>query len=41
MVDVLMRKICIILILCRCVTNILKMCMKKFNDEKIIIDKFT
>ena len=25
----------------RYVTDILKMCMKKFNPEKIIFDKFT
>ena len=28
-----------LLILWRYVTDILKMCMKKFNDEKIIFDK--
>ena len=27
--------------LCRYVTDILKMCMKNFNAEKIIFDKFT
>ena len=31
---------CIILIFCRYVTDILKMCMMKLNDEKIIFDKF-
>ena len=32
---------CILLILCRYVTDILKMCMKMFDDaEKIIFDKF-
>ena len=29
-----------LLIVCRYVTDILKMCMKKFNDEKINFDKF-
>ena len=28
------------LILCRYVIDILKMCIKKFNAEKIIFDKF-
>ena len=28
-------------ILCRHVPHILKMCMKNYNDEKIIFDKFT
>ena len=32
---------CVLLILCRYVTVILKMCMKKFNEEKLIFDKFT
>ena len=31
----------ILLKLCRYVTDILKMCMKKFNEEKILFDKFT
>ena len=28
-------------VLCRHVTDILKMCMKNYNAEKIIFDKFT
>ena len=28
-------------VLCRHVTDILKMCMKNYNDEKIFFDKFT
>ena len=32
---------CILLMPERYVTDILKMCMKKFNAEKIIFDKFT
>ena len=41
MVNVLMRNVCINEILCRCVSNKLKTCMKKFYDEKIMVNKFT